>query len=188
MKHKELRNLWKLMGEARQAQEIARMDIKAEEHGAETCHERWPVSEEALDAFIFQNSSTAGIAGLASKGLTIRQEGKGNLIVTDDSQLISPDKVFEHILSCSQLHPGLCQHKDAHVYEKSLTLAKSLERLLDKSFLHRLFLIATYWARRRSCKLPGGKSWRISRSRRRALTNIADSVAKSGAFTCRDTQ
>eukprot|EP00973_Karenia_brevis_P075166 10441589-Karenia_brevis.AAC.1 len=79
-------------------------------------------------------------------------------------QDIPDSRVFEHRLTCQELHPGLCATAHAAIYEDALALAKSLENVLDGDHLHKFIEVfhpgdedaepvRYYFARRRGRRL-----------------------------------
>ena len=73
--------------------------------------------------------------GVASKASLIRRHEAPSLLVKDEG-LIDDDHVFEHRLSCSEAHPGLCAFRDHAIYDTVLALAANIQRALLKKHLH----------------------------------------------------
>jgi hypothetical protein len=97
----------------------------------------WPLRPDLLLDFLHGHSSSGstGVAGIAAKASRVRDTERHTLIVKDEHD-ISDDKMYSHRHSCSELHPGLCAHRDGDVYTDSLALAANMERALDDRFKH----------------------------------------------------
>jgi hypothetical protein len=114
-----------------------------------------PVRPEVLGQMVYQSSSIRA-GGVQSKVNKIRQERSPSLLAMD-AHGIPDDRRLEVRLSCVEMHPGLCAHRDQD-YMEIYQLAKSFENCLGDHLLHRFVMFRNtnsnehqyhYFARRR---------------------------------------
>lgn len=98
----------------------------------------WPIRADVLGSYLhnhFATQTARGVAGVAAKASKIRRYEVDSLLVHDRGDIAESTR-FTYRFACGELHPGLCAHDDAAVYQNALVLAKSLEACLSAALLH----------------------------------------------------